>query len=125
MSTPYGTSHTLCPECKQDAYPGLHGTACSRWNPDEAGIPLALRNQILPPPLEPCEWCNLHTPDYYGRTGRKPVGMPCDICGNDAPRGTYPMPGRYTGPMPAVGMEPPVAKHHVPPRAPQWRKAVA
>ena len=127
MSKSFGTTHALCPECQQDVYPGMHGTGCSRGSDHEAGIPVALRHQVLLPPLEPCEWCNLHTPpqDYYGRTGRKPVGQACELCGNAAPKGTYPMPPRWTGTHDPKHPDPAVTKGHTPPRAPQWQQAVA
>ena len=125
-ATPFGALHSLCPECAQDVYPGIHGTGCSRGSDDQAGIPVALRNQVLPPPTEPCEWCRLNTPstEFWAQLGRKPVGQPCEVCGNDAPRGTYPLRGAYTGRV--WDREPEVlCKDHQPPRAPQWRTEAA
>jgi len=117
-----------CSECGQDAYPGMHDDKCSRYNPADTGIPVALRNQVLPPPTEPCEWCRLHTPpsEYCSRIGHKPVGQPCDVCGNAAPRGTYRgNPAPYTGPAGGDLDRPCMVQHHTPPRAPQWHRAVA
>ena len=120
-------SQSTCPECQQEAYAGQHDDACSKYNPDDMGIPVALRNQVLLPPLEPCEWCRLHTPpsEAWLHEGRKPVGLPCEFCGNDAPRGTYPVPTIYTGPEWGDREAPTLITNHRAPRAPQWRREVA
>lgn len=118
---------STCTECHQEAYPGLHDDACSKYSAHDMGIPVALRNQVLPPPTEPCEWCRLHTPpsETWLYEGRKPVGQACEFCGNDAPRGTYLPPTLYTGPDWGDREAPTRILNHVPPRAPAWRKAVA